>query len=166
MRGQRLGGFPGEVQRRGAGLAEGLQEVAGEQFDIAGALAQRRQFDAQHAQPVVQVGAETAGGHQVAQRSVAGADHAHVHAARLRGAHAPHFAALQHAQQALLKRRAGGGQLVQEERAAIGGFEESRAFPGGAGKGAARVSEELGFQQRVGEAGAVDAEERARRGAS
>ena len=133
--------------------------MAGEQFHIAGALAQRRQIDAEHAQPVEQVGAETAGGHQVAQRSVAGADHPHIHLARLRGAHAPHFAALQHAQQARLKRRAGGGQFVQEQRAAVGRFEQAAALHGRAGEGAARVAEQLRFQQRIGEAGAVHREE-------
>ena len=72
---------------------------------------------------------------------------------------AAHFPALQHAQQAGLKRRAGGCQFVQKQRAAIGRFEQAGALAGRTGKGAAHVAEQFRFQQRVGEAGAVHGEE-------
>ncbi len=50
VRGQRLGGFPGEM-RGAASPGRGTpQEMGGQQFDVTGAIAQRRQFDAEDAQ--------------------------------------------------------------------------------------------------------------------
>lgn len=50
-------------------------------------------------------------------------------------------------------------EFVEEERAAVGGFEAADAAFGGTGEGAAFVAEEFAFEQLWGEGGAVDDDE-------
>ncbi len=92
-----------------------------------------------------------------------GRDHAHVDGRRLRGAEPPHLAALQRAEELDLERGGHLGDLVQEQRAAVGLFEQAELARGGAGEGPAHVAEELGLEQRLGHGPAVDGHERARR---
>ena len=68
-------------------------------------------------------------------------------------------AVLQHAQNLGLGVHAHGGDLVQEERAAVGDFKE--AFLGGDGRGecALDVAEERGFKQLAGHGAGVDGDE-------
>jgi hypothetical protein len=60
---------------------------------------------------------------------------------------------------------AGGNlaDLVEEDGAAPGDLEEAGLVPHGAGERAAHVAEQLRLEQRLGERGAVDADERRRR---
>src|SRR6185295_8052999 len=51
------------------------------------------------------------------------------------------------------------GNLVEEERTAVGLFEEAFACRGGTGEGAARVPEELALEERFGDGGAVHGDE-------
>ena len=51
------------------------------------------------------------------------------------------------------------GDLVEEEDAAVGGLEEAGLGAAGIGEGAALEAEELGFEQGVGDGGAVDVDE-------
>ena len=117
-----------------------VEEVGGQQPDVLAPLAQRRQLDLHHVEPVVEVLAEAPGlglGQQVAVR---GGDHADVHHPQVVVAEAAQLAALERAQQLHL----GGGRhvadLVEEERAAVGALDQALAVAGGPGEGPAHVS--------------------------
>ena len=87
------------------------------------ALAQRRNIQRHHVEPVVQIFAESALLERRAQVLVGGGDHAHVDAARDVAAQALELALLQDAQQLHLD---GGGHVadfIQEDRARIGLLE-------------------------------------------
>ena len=71
-------------------------------------------------------------------------------------------AVLQDAQQLGLRGQGQLGDLVQEQRAAVGRAEASVALLDGPREGAALVAEQLGLDQRLGERGAVDRHERLR----
>jgi hypothetical protein len=78
----------------------------------------------------------------------------------LRRANGPHFALLQHAQQLDLQRERHVADLVQEDRPAVGRLEQPLVRLHGARERAARVAEELGFEQRLRNRAAVDGDER------
>ncbi len=80
-------------------------------------------------------------------------------------ADAADLALLEHAQEPELHRRRHLADLVEEDRAAVRLLEEALALAGGAGEGAARVAEQLGLEQRLGERAAVLGHEAARPGA-
>ena len=65
----------------------------------------------------------------------------------------------EHAQQLGLQRRVHLADLVEEERAAVGGLEAADARARGAGEGALLVAEELALEQVLGDRGAVDDDE-------
>ena len=67
---------------------------------------------------------------------------------------------LQEAQQLDLDRRRDLADLVEEQRAAVGLLEAPFAPPDRAGERAALVAEELALEQRLGERGAVQLDER------
>ena len=67
---------------------------------------------------------------------------------------------LQHAQQLGLGRQRDLGDLVEQQRAAVGRLEAAVAALDRAGERAALVAEQLGLEQRLGERGAVDRDER------
>ena len=81
---------------------------------------------------------------------------ADVHAPRQVLADAPDLPFLEHAQQLGLRPRRQLPHFVEEQRAAVGLLEQPRPLRRGAGEGAARVAEELGFDQVVAERRAVD----------
>ena len=68
------------------------------------------------------------------------------------------------AQQLGLRGQRQVGHLVEEQRAAVGVLELPAAAAN-AGRGALLDAEQLGLEQRLDERGAVDGDERARRGA-
>src|SRR5262249_28813232 len=70
------------------------------------------------------------------------------------------FAFLQHTQNLRLGDRRQVGHLVEEQRAAVGQLEAALLAAGGAGEGAALVTEQLRLEQRLGQRGAVDRDER------
>ena len=85
---------------------------------------------------------------------------AHVDLDRLVAADALERALLQDAQELDLRRRRDLADLVEEERAAVGLLEAPGAPPIGAGEGALLVAEELALEERLGERGAVERDER------
>jgi hypothetical protein len=87
-------------------------------------------------------------------------DDARIDVDRLVVAEPPDFAFLNRAKQLRLERRRRLGDLVEEERAAVGFFEEALACLYGAGERATHVSKELAFEKRLGERRAVDRDER------
>ena len=74
----------------------------------------------------------------------------------------PHRALLDRAQQLRLHRQRQVADLVEEQRAAVGGLEEALAVVVRAGERALAVAEELGLEQVLGDRAAVDRHERHR----
>ena len=74
-------------------------------------------------------------------------------------AHAIEFAVGQDPQQARLRFGGHVADLVQEQRAAVGLFEASRALCRGAGEGALLMTEEFGLDQILGDGGHVQSDE-------
>ena len=69
---------------------------------------------------------------------------------------------LEDGQQLALERRRQEPDLVEEHRAAVRGLDEPGLGDARVREGAALVTEELGLEQRLGNRGAVDVDERAR----
>ena len=90
-------------------------EVAGQRQDVAGSLAQRRQFETDDIEPVVQVLAEVPGIDRPLQLHVGRRQHAHVDGDALARPQAHHLALLQHAQQLDLDRHRQVADLVEEQ---------------------------------------------------
>ena len=123
-------------------------------------LAQRRQIDAQHVQPIEQVGAEAPLLHLLAQRPVGRRDDAHVDLDRLRAADAHELALLEHAQQLHLRRRRNLADLVEKERPRVGQLEAPEPPLGRAGERALLVAEQLALEQRLRQRADVHGDER------
>ena len=91
---------------------------------------------------------------------VGGADDADVHLVRKVVADSPDLAFLEHSSKLLLERLGRVADLVQKDRASIGGFERPDLVGVGAGERALAVSEQLAFQEVLGETRAVHDDER------
>ena len=113
-----------ERLRRAGAPGEAGEEVRGEERDVLAALAQRRDPDRHHGEPVVEVLAEAALGDRAAQVLVRRRDDPHVDLDRRRLADPPDLALLERAQELRLEPRARLADLVDEERAAVGLLEE------------------------------------------
>src|SRR5262249_10913637 len=138
-----------------------FDEVAGEDGDIFDALAQRRHVHLHGAQAEVEVLAEAAFGYGVGQVAIGGGDDAQVQFEHLVGPDPLHLVFLENAQQFHLDGEGQVGDLVEEDRAAVGNLELSGARFDGAGKRAAFVSEQLAFGEVGRDGRAVDAHHRA-----
>ncbi len=123
------------------------------------ALAQRRLRQAQHAEAVVEVGAETAIADSGFEIMVRGRDDAHVDAHGVVPAEALVGAFLQEAQQRGLALHRQIADLVQEQGAAMGHLDAAELAAGRAGEGAALVAEQFGLDQRMRDGAAVDRDE-------
>ena len=98
--------------------------------------------------------------HQRRQVGMGGGDHPHIDPLRLAAADPLEAAILDHTQQLLLHRHRRGGDLVQEQGAAIGELEPPRTAPLRPGEGACLVAEQLAIEQRIAQHGAVQLDER------
>jgi hypothetical protein len=87
-------------------------------------------------------------------------DQAHVGLLDLGRADPHEGAGLEHAQQLHLQVERHLGDLVEEQRAAVGALEEAQVLPVGAGEAALLVAEDLAFDQVRRDRAAVDREER------
>ena len=121
----------------------------GEQRDVLAALAQRRQVDREH------VAGGRAGPRAACRRATAssriavGGGDARARRSRcdLRRADAHEGAGLEHAQQLDLQLERHLGDLVEEQRAAVGALEEALVLAVGAGEAALLVAEQLALDQ-------------------
>ncbi|MNV23185.1 hypothetical protein D3C71_1141900 [compost metagenome] len=138
-----------------------FQKAACQQQHIVAPFAQRRDGHGVHRQPVVQVGAERAIAHLLAQVAVGGGDHAHVHAARAVGAQALDLAVLQRAQQLSLHGQWQLAHLVEEQRAALGRLEAPWPVGHRARERAAHMAKQLALGQRLRQRRAVHVHQRA-----
>ena len=137
-----------------------VDEVVGQERNVLLALAQRRNVERHHVEPVIKIFAKGALLQRGAQILVGGGDHAHVDVARHVAAQALELALLQDAQQLHLN---GGGHvadLVQEDGAGVGLLELAGLGGLRAGESAFLVAEQLALHQVFGDGGAVDLHQR------
>ncbi len=128
-------------------LAEAADEEARQIGNVLATLAQRGQRNGHDVEAVVKVFAEIAGVDRRFEIAVGGGDDAHINLDRPAAADALEFTFLQHAQHLGLEGRRDLADLVEEQGAAVGGFEATLARADRAGEGALLVAEEFGFEQ-------------------
>ncbi|ABA47527.1 hypothetical protein BURPS1710b_2767 [Burkholderia pseudomallei 1710b] len=138
-----------------------LQEVTREQRDVLAALAQRRQPQPDHVEPVIQILAEQPLPHARLEILMRRRDHPHVRAQRTVAAHAIELPVRQHAQQARLQIERHVADLVEKQRAVLGLLEAALARRLRARERAALVAEQLGFEQILRDRRRVQRDERA-----
>ena len=129
--------------------------MTGQGQDVAGAITQRAQLQADHVQPVVQILAEMAGVDGFLQLHVGRCQHPHVNGNALARTQAHHFALLQHPQQLDLNGHRQITDFIEEQGAAIGLLEPAGLGAEGAGESAFFVAEQLGLDQGFRERTAV-----------
>jgi len=105
---------------------------------------------------VVEIVPEAPFAHLLGEILVARGDDAHVEASLAGASDRPHHAGLEEAQQAHLRGLGQVADLVEEQRAAVGRGDDAQARAVGAGESALLVAEQLGVDQVVGQAAAVD----------
>src|SRR5260370_27069883 len=110
-------------------------------------------------QAIVKILAEPPLADRSAEVDVGGADHARIHLDRVAAADAVDRALLQEAQQMRLLLERQIADLVEEDRAAMRGFEPPDAALAGAGEGALLMAEELGSDEAGRQRRAVDGDE-------
>ena len=101
---------------------EAIEHVLREQFDVLATRPQRRLVDLQHAQPVIQVGAETAFDHRRLHVDVRRGNDPHIDGRRAVAAQPLDLALLKETQQARLAFERQIADFIEEQRAAIGRF--------------------------------------------
>ncbi len=141
-------------------LVELLDDVLHEQRDVADPLAQRRDLQRHHVEPVVEVVAEVAALDLGLEVAVGRGHEPHVDLERLDAADALELALLDRAQQLDLHLDGDLADLVEEQRAAVGELEPPGLARRGAGERALLVAEQLRLHQRLRDRGAVDLDER------
>ncbi len=104
---------------------EAEEEGPGQLQHVLAPRPQRRDGEVHHVQPVVEVLAELAPLHQLAEVAVGGGQDAHVHALRAVLAHRADLALLEEAEQLDLRRGGQLARLVEQERASVGLGEEA-----------------------------------------
>ena len=118
--------FFGEAQAAALLVGTALEKGMGQQDGIAATFAQRRDFDDDFGQVVIQVFAESRFLDQRAQILVRGADHAHVDGDFLAPAQTLDLAFLQEAQQLGLQWRGQVADFLEKQGAAVGGFDAAQ----------------------------------------
>lgn len=147
------GGDAADVFRVFAGVSfdEGADEV-GEVFH---AFSEGWEVEFDHGEPVVKIFAEIAGGHHRFQISVGGGDDAEGDFFRGVGTDGFDFLLLDGAEEFGLHGEGEVAEFIEEEGAAVGGFEDAFFVVCGAGEGAFEVAEHFAFEERFGDGGAV-----------
>ena len=129
-------------------------------------LAQRRDLDREHVQPVVEVLPEASLANLLQQVAVRGRHQPHVHLQRLRAPQTLELARLQHAQQLRLHLERGLAHLVQEQRRAVRHVEAARLARQRSGEGAPLAPEQLALHEPRRQRRAVDLHHHARAAAA
>jgi hypothetical protein len=138
-----------------------LEEVLHQHRHVLTPIAQRRHHDVDDVEPVIQILAELIRGDAIQEPAVGRCHDPHVDAcARAIAADALNLARFKEAQQQRLHAQAHLAHFVHENRAAIGLLEPAALVAVGIGEAAAHVAEQLGFEQRVRHAGAIDRDQR------
>jgi len=127
--------------------------------DVLAPLAERDDLDGDDVEPVEQVRAKAPRVDQRGEILVRGGDHPHIQLHGLIAAQGFDFLLLEHAQHLGLDLQAHVAHLVQEEGALVRLLELAALVLGGAGERAFAITEQLAFDEVVGDGGAVDLHE-------
>src|SRR3989442_4882538 len=136
------------------------QEVPGEDGDVLASLAERRQHDGDHAQPVEEIFSEPAGPRERREILVGRRDDPDVHLEAVRAAYSPDLALLEDAQELGLPPGADLSRLVEEAGPTARRLEEPPPVLEGPREGALDVTEQLALEKAFGQGAAVDGDER------
>ena len=140
--------------RRGHGQIPGptvvVEKPLDQGFNIVPARTQGRQLQGKHVQPVKQVLAKAPRRHLVGELTVGGGNNADIQVDQFGTAQALNFPLLQHPQQFRLQLDGHLGDLVEQQRAAVGLFELAGTGLVGAGEGTLFVTKENRLQHVLG----------------
>src|SRR3989449_2611890 len=129
--------------------------------DVGTTLAQRRDRDRKHVQPVEEVGTEAPRPHRFLEIAIRRGDHPHVYPNRAARPHGLELLLLENAEKLHLRLEGELADLVEEDRAAVSQLEAADAALQGAGKGTLHMPEQLTLDQARGDGAAVDLHQRA-----
>ena len=135
------------------------QRLLGEQLDVLAAVAQRRKRQRDHREPVVEILAEAPRPYKGLGVLVRRADDAGVDGLVPRRAEPSHARIFHDLQQLGLEQQWEQGDLVEEQRAAMGHLDQARLRLPGIRECAALVSEQFGLEERLGDGRAVHLDE-------
>ena len=139
-------------------LAEKMLDQRG---DVVPPLTQRRNSQVDDVEPEIQVFAKRVGGDVLPHVAVGCGDDAHVEGAfRTVDADPLNLAAFEEPQQYRLHPQAHFAHFVEKHRAAVRRGEQAVAIALRVRKAATHMAEQLGFEERIGDAGAIDGDER------
>ena len=153
---QRHDGGRIEADRTAFFVLHARNQFVHQQRDVFDALAQRRHFNREDVEAVVQVFAEGADFNHAFEVFVGRGNDAHVGALGFVAAHTFKGALLQHAQQLDLHGQRHVADFIQEQRAAVGQFKTPGAAGDGAGECALLMAEQFAFEQLGGNRPAVN----------
>ena len=134
-------------------------DVISERHDVFGTLAQRRHTNAHDVEAIEQILPKAALGDFRSQVAIRGAHHPDVHLATEGRADTPDLLLLKDSQQLRLGTRREIGNLVEEQRAAVGLFDEAGAIGHRARERTFHVAKQLRLEQFVRQRRAVDVAE-------
>src|SRR5487761_19954 len=137
-------------------------EMRGQLRDIFDAGAKSGQIHLGNINPVIEIGAEPAGGNLMFQGTIRGTNDTNPHADVLPAADAGELGVLQQLEELSLKGQIDFVDAVQKKRAHIGQLNASRLAGVCAGKGTFFIAKEFAFEQRTGNRGAINVDEGAR----
>ena len=137
-----------------------VDEVLHQHRNVLGTLAKRRHGDRHHVQAVEEIVLEAPLVHELTEVAVGRRDHADVDLLGPFRAERLDFAFLQHAQQLGLQPDSHRADLVEKDGAAVGQRKLAFLRARGVGECPLDMAEELRFQERLGNGGAVDLDER------
>ena len=137
-----------------------VEKLVRQDRNVLATIPQRRHHDVDDVQAVEQVLAERPLLDHVSQVAIGRGDHAHVDDSPAAvGADFLELAGLEESQKEALHPKRHLAHFVQEDRSHVGRLELAWLVPIGAGEAALDVAEELGLEQCLGQAGAVDGRE-------
>src|SRR5215510_6646252 len=136
------------------------EKMSGKEFGVAMTAAQRRHVDGHDAQAVIEIGAELAGAHQLLQGPVGRGDEPYIHGAVAYSTDAADRAVLDQLQQLELHGWFDITDLVEEQRAAVGCFDQTNPAILGIGERPSLVAEQFRFEELHRECRTVDLDER------
>ena len=153
----------GDALDDGGAVGESLEEVIDQLGDVFSSLAQRRDDEVNDVEAIEQVLAKVPVGDHRAEVAVGRGNDAHVHPRA--GAIRPdllQLSGLEEPQQQALHPQRHLADLVEKHRALVGVFELAGLVAIRASEAAFDMAEQLGLEQRLGHAGAVDRAQTAR----
>ena len=133
-----------------------IQEVLGEDEDVISPFPERWDVNVHHVEAVIQVFSEGAILHLFKEILIGGGNDPYVYLQGAGRANSIERAFLDDPQQFYLHGRAHFRNLVQEEGAAVGNFQDPGLARNGPGERAFLMPEQFRFQQSVGKGGAID----------